>query len=609
MRPIQKAVAFLLMGITLLHTAACSGLKKANDSQNTIKITLSPRYTNLESVLETEFPDIRFEFEHYTGPASTEYLRTQLMHDDAGDIFLSTLKFDDITCKEHLMDISGYNFVGNYESSLLNQYDVDGAIYMLPGPVIIRSMVYNKTLFEEKGWQAPSTHGQLVDLVRQIRAESDMTPIAFGAKGLGYYFTTMTTFAQTAYLMDVHGQEWEQAYLKGDISCKAGFQPGIDMLQQLIDADAYDIELDSENWDVGAIQRMIDREAAMVAIWGSQENFVDLTEDCTDEFVLFPFYSENGDPLLGTHVSPNIGLTKHLEKPENKGKLENATRILEWLSTPEGMANLNVGMADILPLTAADNQETAKTYRDVWETNLSGMKAPMLYAGYEDVLIQASEFIRNAMIDGKSLDGLVELIDNLHQAALAAPEEQSLGSVSERFSHEETVQLVANALHTAGLADITMASSGGRKQDAVNYKGVSGKLYEGNLYITDLPIWMPGNESNAYIEVMELTGEQIRSAVETGKTIQMEGGNTADFEYYWAGMRADIIDGKVNTMQLDNGTEITADRVYSVAFAKGDYTEALKNLGNPVAQSTYCLDLFKAYLADNTPLTPPELSR
>ncbi len=49
----------------------------------------------------------------------------------------------------------------------------------------------------------------------------------------------------------------------------------------------------------------------------------------------------------------------------------------------------------------------------------------------------------------------------------------------------------------------------------------------------------------------------------------MEGGNTADFEYYWAGMRADIIDGKVNTMQLDNGTEITADRVYSVAFAKG----------------------------------------
>lgn len=206
MRPIQKAVAFLLMGVTLLHTTACSGLKKANDSQNTIKITLSPRYTNLESVLETEFPDIRFEFEHYTGPASTEYLRTQLMHNDAGDIFLSTLKFDDITCKEHLMDISGYNFVGNYESSLLNQYDVDGAIYMLPGPVIIRSMVYNKTLFEEKGWQAPSTHGQLVDLVRQIRAESDMTPIAFGAKGLGYYFTTMTTFAQTAYLMDVHGQ-------------------------------------------------------------------------------------------------------------------------------------------------------------------------------------------------------------------------------------------------------------------------------------------------------------------------------------------------------------------------------------------------------------------
>lgn len=86
------------------------------------------------------------------------------------------------------MDISGYNFVGNYESSLLNQYDVDGAIYMLPGPVIIRSMVYNKTLFEEKGWQAPSTHGQLVDLVRADPGRKRYDPDCFGAKGIGLLF-------------------------------------------------------------------------------------------------------------------------------------------------------------------------------------------------------------------------------------------------------------------------------------------------------------------------------------------------------------------------------------------------------------------------------------
>ena len=175
-----------------------------------------------------------------------------------------------------------------------------------------------------------------------------MTPIAFGAKGLGYYFTTMTTFAQTAYLMDVHGQEWEQAYLKGDISCKAGFQPGIDMLQQLIDADAYDIELDSENWDVGAIQRMIDREAAMVAIWGSQENFVDLTEDCTDEFVLFPLSTARMGTPAPERMCPQISDLRSISKsPRTRGSWENATRILEWLSSPRMASKCE--MADILP--------------------------------------------------------------------------------------------------------------------------------------------------------------------------------------------------------------------------------------------------------------------
>lgn len=541
---------------------------------------------------------------------TTEYLRLQLLHDDTGDIFFGTLKYDDATCQKHLMDLSGYGFVGRYESSILNQYDADGAIYLVPGPVMIRTMVYNKTLFEEKGWQAPTNHKELVNLVKQIRAESSLTPIAFGGKGLGYYFTTMTTYAQAASLADAHWREWEQNYLKGDVSCKKGFQPGIDMLQQLIDADAYDIECDVDHWDDGAMDRLISREAAMMAIWGGQSAFVSKTANCADEFVLFPFYNENGDPFLGTNIGFHIGLAKRLENQGNEKKLENALRVMEWLSTPEGMSYLNAGSADILPLTAADNLATAEIYRTVWEANLSGLKAPMLYTGYEDIMIQTAETIQDAMRNGKSLQGLTDLIDCLHQQAVKTPKALSLGNISECFSHEETVQLMADVLYESGLADIALVSSGGCINGIVNTAGVNGKLYQGELYASNITVCLPGFTANAPLEVMTLTGGQIKDLLENGK-ILYSGTNEpreiekyAVFDYYWAGIIVEMTEGKITAVKFPDGRELITNERYTVVFPKGDYTKEVEKIGNPIEQEIGCQDVFKTYLSAHCPVIP-----
>jgi len=498
---------------------------------------------------------------------------------------------------------------------MLNQYDVDGAIYLVPGPIMIRTMAYNKTLFEERGWKAPTTHGELVELVKQIRAESDLTPISFGAKGLGYYFTTMTTLAQTAYLAKAQGTAWEKAYLAGDISCREGFQPGIDMLQELIDADAYDIELDIDHWDAGAMERLIRREAAMITIWGLQTEFIDKMAQSADELLLLPFYNEDGEPFLGTNVSIHMGLAKRLNSSGNEKKLENALQVMEWFSTPEGMSALNTGTADIMPLTAANNLNTAEAYRKVWESNLSGMKAPMLYAGYEDILIQSSEFIKDAMINRKSLNGLVDLIDQWHQEALNTPKATSFGSIAERFSHEETVQLMANILQSANLADISMVSAGGCLNGVSNFEGVNGKLYEGELYISDLPTCLPGAGLNAEVQVLTLSGRQIKSLLENGKRL-CSAGNTegkpimsAAFDYYWAGMDVTMEAGTVTSMALSGGMNMAMDGMYTVAFAADDCPDELELSGNPAETEVGCQDLYKAYLAANSPLSPPELLR
>ena len=113
-------------------------------------------------------------------------MKMLLENDDIGDIYLGTLRLADETAKKHLLKLSGYKFCGNYEISVLNQYDVDGAIYQVPAGIIVRCIVYNQDMFHKYGWKEPESFTELVELCRQIRAEApNITPIVFSGAATG----------------------------------------------------------------------------------------------------------------------------------------------------------------------------------------------------------------------------------------------------------------------------------------------------------------------------------------------------------------------------------------------------------------------------------------
>ncbi|GBF77521.1 ABC carbohydrate transporter substrate-binding [Paenibacillus sp. 598K] len=58
--------------------------------------------------------------------------------------------------------------------------------YVIPWSDGILSMVYNKGMFEEKGWTVPETWADLLELAPQIRAEG-IAPIVFPGKVIGYW--------------------------------------------------------------------------------------------------------------------------------------------------------------------------------------------------------------------------------------------------------------------------------------------------------------------------------------------------------------------------------------------------------------------------------------
>lgn len=51
--------------------------------------------------------------------------------------------------KERLVDLSGYDFINNFSTALLDQVSIDGGVYLLPAGTSMFGILYNKTLMEE----------------------------------------------------------------------------------------------------------------------------------------------------------------------------------------------------------------------------------------------------------------------------------------------------------------------------------------------------------------------------------------------------------------------------------------------------------------------------
>lgn len=462
------AACILAMVITVTIFTGCGSFQKEDDNTLTMNFGIAHKEEFTE-VLQRQFPDIHFEIEQYRGINAGVYNIEKLMHDDVPDIFITNVEPNQKMQKKQLLDLSGYEFVSNYHVNVLSQVENEGGIYILPSSMLIRTMAYNKTLFEEKGWEKPHNHEELIALIKRIRKESDITPIAFSGKGTGYYFTYMTTLAQCGYLSTAQGKEWQERYIAGEASAEEGFGKGIELLQDLMDADAFDMEKYSDDFDIDVTEHFVkERDAAMMAAWGGQSSLSQVIGDSTDEIELFPFFGEDdGTVLIGIAPTGYFALSKRLGEKGNEKKRENALRVMEWICSEEGgLPYMRSGEDDICPLAQAACRAPQGIYETVWREYSNGYKASMLYSGYEDVMVGAGTYIRDKMLTNGSLDGLTELIDEQHKAALMSV--VGYGEIAENFTLEETAQLQANILNNMKIADFAMMSLGGAKN------GISG---------------------------------------------------------------------------------------------------------------------------------------
>ena len=133
---------------------------------------------NFINLLKEKYPEIEIDFISYAGGNSTGYSWEQMKADDIPDIFITTQIVDKELAKERLADLSGYEFINEMPTSVLDQVAIDGGVYLLPVSYSMYGIFYNKTLMEEKGWEVPENFAELEALCGEIEEEGLIPGVA-----------------------------------------------------------------------------------------------------------------------------------------------------------------------------------------------------------------------------------------------------------------------------------------------------------------------------------------------------------------------------------------------------------------------------------------------
>ncbi|MEG2176537.1 MAG: extracellular solute-binding protein [Oscillibacter sp.] len=528
-----------------------------------------------EKAAEEKFPnlDIIQVGNHTVDMGIAEYT-ARLKHDDLTDIVMTwPLDVGEEYWADRLLDLSSLAVSGKYTTAMLNNISRDGKLYYLPGPSQVRGIVYNKTLFAEKGWAVPTDFEGFLALCQTIEA-SGMRSLQLGLGNAEVLDTAFVGYSLADCFSKLEDAQWLKAYNQGEGHFADQFAPALDTFQRLIDEGI----LKKEDLSLTYADRenlLFTRRCAMVEDSVLMARMGEEKTGCTDQFALMPFFNpgENGD-WARLYPVCYIGLNKHLAEEKNKEKYELILQLLEYISTEEGQialsgdtgavfSSLN-GMAppavpeiaDLVPALTGGRYfvfPTLKNAQNALRRGLAGMVAGTMTAA-----------------------DVARLVDAENRSPAVEKPPEVLGTASENFTRIETGNFVTDAMREETGCEIALFLDNG-KDGKTNGKGISASFYQGELTETDLRRIYPDTRRGETGELWKvtMTGENLLRTLEYA--IPVDHQQTGWF-YYFSGLRMTYAPAgkpgqRIQEITDDRGVRIDPEQVYSIAVMEDSVPE------------------------------------
>ncbi len=544
---------------------------ESDSGKLTITLSCDARIDHFAAAVETRFPDVRLIQDCYLGDYRVNEHIARVEHGDLGDLamvkagYLSSRDLSD-----QLMDLSTQPFPARFNASSMPM-DEEGRIYLIPGPLSFNCNIYNKTLFEEKGWTVPETYEQFLDLCRTVEES--------GIRGCQYVYHDSSKQSNQLYnfsvcstldiLTQVEGQTWYAKLSAGEQVSLAPMETAFQDLQRQMAAGIVRKEdlLTTENMRNAALAS---RKIAISA--GEIDTLRALSERGGDEFRFMPHYSMTEGQGWLLSQGYYFGANEALLEPGNEKKLEAALEILGFIASEEGQKLLMEDGLGMVPATMGAETPDDPLLRDILNLVESGRYLmPPGYEMFASVLgTEIGAFIREETTSGAILDQCRALLES------GASPDPVLGQASADFTVLQTGLLKADALRAAAQTDaalIGMAEGDGYAPVG----GTRSKLYAGAITEADVTR-INRIRADAPIPCCRasLTGKALLTLLEYGATSEEEqaAGEVSHFHPFAVSgltvsydLDADL--GKrVLSARWESGEEVDPEKTYTVSYLK-----------------------------------------
>ena len=543
-----------------------SGLEFGSDK---IIVTISNESNNpplpldhFTEALEQRFPEIQLVQTGYVGDYENPEYIARVKGGDISDVVMVKAGRKALTdMSPQLIDLSAQAFPGNFNSNSLEK-DQDGRIYYIPGPLSLNGIIYNKTLFDERGWQTPKNYDELLKLSQQIDRE--------GIRGHQYplYTNNMVLYAYSVcasldILTTAEGQNWHGQFLAGENVSLEPMEKAFDDFETMVKCGLFR----PEDMQVGGTDRdanMIHRKTAMTA--GEAGTIRYYNENSQDEFAFLPHFGSGNTGAWMLNLGYYFGANKDLEKPENEEKRQAVLNILDFISTEEGQqALIEDGYGLISSVRGADIPRDP-ILDQVYDLISGGryIMRPVFYRFNSVLEPGAAAFLKGEVTSEKLLEDCQEIMNK------GAVESESLGVADSDFSVLETGLFKAAALREATGTDVALVGMA-EVNVVIPKRSTRSRFYKGPVTMDDvLRVANRKNEDPDRCSRALISGARLLAILEGGAVT--ENGESGHFHpfavsgltltYHLNGTEGD----RVSDVTREDGAQLDPEKFYSVSW-------------------------------------------
>jgi ABC-type glycerol-3-phosphate transport system substrate-binding protein len=493
---------------------------------------------------------------------------------------------------QYLYDLSSEEFVDSYYMNAVDSCtDANGKLYYLPGPSDIYGIVYDKTMFEEYGWELPHSYSEFVALLDTIRQDTsevgeDVVPIQISLMYPDVFQILFNTYGYEDAYSGTENFIWLTEYQKGNGSMVGHMEQAVsdfkglfrDGILSVSDMEVAPATRSQMMYVEHSTAMIIECQNAVTYAYGLYEN-ADVDEPMHD-IAMMPFWISDEADSDYLYAIPSYYMAINKSSTEESAeKKKILLDIFSYLSSIEGQEMLmgdDFQMSNIVgaPLNSNEFSE------GIIDTIERGQVINTFYlsAGENDKQVERQMLAttKDLILEDMSVEDWLLAADEVRDQYVTgnSNQETSYGQVETTMTRLETAYTVAQMYASMTDAPIGICYGGGWEMSTNGY------LYAGDITDSSLACITPDKEPQSESE--DPYASKIVTASMTGQEIidilnqDIVFSNTKGYSPYYvaAGLEVEFNpwaeEGeRVLSCRLPDGSDIDPDDVYEVAYFNG----------------------------------------